>query len=245
MSTLERIFASLEAWRHLPAYQLERRADIFFAMFLPEVLGKRFGTSIDQTVIPEFPIKKASNHLSTKVDYLALSKDKSSAFLVELKTDLESKSPKQEKILIDTAKRGLRAVVEDLIRIVRKPRDPQPRQKHVHLFYHLRTLGMLTCCNEDGLYEKAFGGDSTGVYDILDTVSAASWICDDRPKVTPLYIQPQRCKGDLTDVVDFETFASIVEEGQGTEDFRRLFASYLREWACTKAGESIPLPAAR
>ena len=36
--TIERVFKLLDNWRHLPDYQLERRADIFFALFLPEVL---------------------------------------------------------------------------------------------------------------------------------------------------------------------------------------------------------------
>jgi len=31
---LQTIFRHLDCWRHLPAYQLERRADIFFSAYL-------------------------------------------------------------------------------------------------------------------------------------------------------------------------------------------------------------------
>lgn len=40
--TVEGVFNLLDCWRHLPAYQLERRADIIFALFLLEVLQERF-----------------------------------------------------------------------------------------------------------------------------------------------------------------------------------------------------------
>ena len=104
--TIDRVFEVLDGWRHLPDYQLERRTDIFFALFLPEVLQERFGLAQMPKLIPEFPIKKINNNQSTKVDYLALSDDR--ALLVELKTDMASKGEKQEKFLCCTAKRKLK-----------------------------------------------------------------------------------------------------------------------------------------
>jgi len=53
------LFNRLDAWRHLPAYQLERRADIFFGLFLPDALNHHLrsrGISINPRVIPEFPL---------------------------------------------------------------------------------------------------------------------------------------------------------------------------------------------
>lgn len=38
--TVERAFELLDRWRHLPAYQLERRADIFFALFFAGSVGR-------------------------------------------------------------------------------------------------------------------------------------------------------------------------------------------------------------
>ena len=82
--TISDLFGLLDKWRHLPDYQLERRADIFFALFLPEVLGKHFGICINPILIPEFPIRKVTvapwlakngrDDSSKKVDYLALQK---------------------------------------------------------------------------------------------------------------------------------------------------------------------------
>ena len=54
---IERALGLLDTWRHLPAYQLERRADIFFALFLPDVLEEKFGVPISPVLIPEFPVK--------------------------------------------------------------------------------------------------------------------------------------------------------------------------------------------
>lgn len=41
MKQIDTLFDRMDAWRHFPNYQLERRADIFFALYLPEGLGAR------------------------------------------------------------------------------------------------------------------------------------------------------------------------------------------------------------
>ena len=63
---LSTVFSKLDEWRHLPSYQLERRVDVFFGLFLPEVLAALsdrepvLGTLIpdDVHVVPEFPLHK-------------------------------------------------------------------------------------------------------------------------------------------------------------------------------------------
>ena len=55
------IFGLLDKWRNLPPYRIERRADIFFALLLPDVLNRHLsapGIAIDPRVIPEFPLKR-------------------------------------------------------------------------------------------------------------------------------------------------------------------------------------------
>ena len=47
------IFDLLDKWRHFPSYQLERRADIFFAAFLPDLIDDKY-KSIPRTIIPEY-----------------------------------------------------------------------------------------------------------------------------------------------------------------------------------------------
>jgi len=55
---LQTIFRHLDRWRHLPAYQLERRADIFFSAYLKGMLEEFTGTELDGQIIPELPIKR-------------------------------------------------------------------------------------------------------------------------------------------------------------------------------------------
>ena len=69
------VFSLLDQWRHLPAYQLERRADIFFGLFLPHVLDDYLRPSelaVDTRLIPEFPLRQQGSNRSDKADYFAL-----------------------------------------------------------------------------------------------------------------------------------------------------------------------------
>lgn len=56
---MNKIFDTLDDRRQLPAYQLERRADIFFGVYMKEILEKKFNDDISH-VIPEFPIRRAT-----------------------------------------------------------------------------------------------------------------------------------------------------------------------------------------
>lgn len=105
MEKVEMIFELLDDWRHLPTYQLERRADIFFSLYLSEILQAYTGEEIHEFLIPEFPLHKkaldsgvASNRHYC-ADYLAFSRDMKRAFLVELKSEADSSSKKQNECL--------------------------------------------------------------------------------------------------------------------------------------------------
>ena len=96
------LFALLDSWRHLPAYQLERRADIYFGLFLPDALNHHLrprGMAIDPRIIPEFPLGQTTSRRSDKADYFAVSTNRTHAFLIELKTDLRSIRAVQERYL--------------------------------------------------------------------------------------------------------------------------------------------------
>ena len=141
----------------------------------------------------------------------------------------------------------MRGLVDDIISILQPPKEKrrnqarQTRQEYIHLLFYLRELE-LVCYEEKELYKMAFSDSSKGIYDILKGVEPASWVCGDRPKLEALYIQPDRYDKtkDKTEVVDFETFADVVERGRGNEEMRKLFAKYLRSWACIKAGSPKP-----
>ena len=55
--------------------------------------------TVDSRVIPEFPIKREDNNQSTKVDYFLLAEDRSVAFLVEFKTEMDSRNDGQDAYL--------------------------------------------------------------------------------------------------------------------------------------------------
>lgn len=247
-------FKLLNDWRHLPAYQLERRADIFFALFLPEVLEKHCGIEVKDPFIPEFPIdKKQEDNEHRQADYFVLSEDRQRGILVELKTDMASKRSKngklQEEALVKATEKGLRGLVKDIVAILQPPKEKrkyqgkQTRQKYIHLLSYLKKLELVCYEKEDELYRKALAPNSKGIYDILGQVELASWVCGDKPKLEALYIQPEKCdpEKDKTKVLDFKTFAGIVKEGQENEEMRKLFSECLTNWACTKAGSANPL----
>ncbi len=121
--TLEKLFDLLDDWRNLPSYQLERRADIFFALHLETIMEKVLVTKID-VIIPEFPLRvgEISDKLpelnkSFKIDYLVYSINSQKVFLIELKTDQRSKREKQDWYLENATKIGVSGLMDGIIKI--------------------------------------------------------------------------------------------------------------------------------
>src|SRR3954471_10553150 len=98
---IDDVFDLLDDWRLLPDYQLERRADIFFALYLSEFLAAHLDVPVRPLLIPEFPCRfgtirdACDSNQSCKIDFVALSKDGTRAFFIELKTDPASRNDKQ------------------------------------------------------------------------------------------------------------------------------------------------------
>lgn len=237
--SVKRVFELMDQWRHLPDYQLERRADIFFALFLPEVLKEHLDLDRPPVLIPEFPIKKCENNRSIKVDYLALQRPRDGkrkkAFLVELKTDMSSIGEAQKCRLKRTAKRELKCLVADVVTIAL---HSKAKSKYAHLLHRLGELELVNY-GEEQSYEDVFGNKSA--HDALERIRPSSWVCDDKPQLEVLYVQPRYVEDACIRVIDFWTFADIVERGKGGKFFRLVFANYLRKWALTEAGSSSPL----
>ena len=153
MSEILEVLRQLDDWRHLPAYQLERRVDIFFGMFLPAVIEKEFCVDVDE-VIPEFPLHKAllvdqqspqfesSSHHSVNVDFAVFGHKGESRrlFLVELKTDMESLNCKQ----LENMKKARCAGPKHLIRGVKEAAcHSRSKHKYEHLIRRLLELNYL------------------------------------------------------------------------------------------------------
>ncbi len=89
---IEQIFKNLESWRKLPKYQLERRLDIFFSIYLKEIVEVFYkeilnekDIKLSEVIIPEFPLKKDGSNNSTNVDYVMFCKKKTQSHTNRIK----------------------------------------------------------------------------------------------------------------------------------------------------------------
>jgi hypothetical protein len=148
---INKLFDLLDDWRHLPAYQLERRADIFFAIHLEEILKKIKGVSID-LIIPEFPVRigniypeKAELNKSFKIDYLGYSKRDDKVFLIELKTDQSSRRSKQDWYLEQASKIGVNGLVDGVLKIYKATNQ---KVKYEYLLGNLEAINWISKTDE-------------------------------------------------------------------------------------------------
>lgn len=134
--TIDDLFNLLDRQRHLPDYRLEPRVSPFFELFLPEVLEKHL-KPVKLPIIPEFPLKKSDNSQSNKVDFFALSEDGGNAYLIELKTDMDSLRSSQADYLTRAAKKSIVQLVNDIEQI---SSHSNSYRKYVHLQKQLKEL---------------------------------------------------------------------------------------------------------
>lgn len=213
MQQINELFDKLDNWRHLPSYQLERRADIFFSLYLPELLSRKFGLEVED-VIPEFPIRVGtidSNidiNKSFKVDYFAKVKSRNEVILVELKTDENSSRDKQDWYLNSAKKVGLAELLKGVVMINEATAS---KAKYRHLLAKLQDMGLVKL-RPDGSV----------------TVTPVDY------EILIVYVQPDRESGH-ENVITFKEVADIV--GQHPDELSRRFSESLVRWATVKAGE--------
>jgi hypothetical protein len=221
------VFDLLDRWRHFPAYQLERRADIFFALYLPGIIEHALGVAVDPRVIPEFPIRKEYSRRSTKVDYFLLSEDRSSAFLVELKTDMKSRNRRQDAYLADARSRGLRHLLGDVSVVAEGSKEPA---KYVHLLLALEEMGLVSVPSDVGDY--AFPEVRRGIKKRISDVRVTAG----ESTVEVVYLQPHDSMDDR--VISFRAVAEYLDTLG--DPFSNTFSRYVRRWiepAATRAPE--------
>ena len=250
---VESIFELLDKWRHLPAYQLERRADIFFALFLPDVLNhhlrkRKRGIEIDRRLIPEFPLKRPGpkNNRSKKADYLALSTDRKHAFLIELKTDRASLDKKQLCYLKGAVCRGMHELLCGLKCIVRAPsivkntKDAaKKRRKYFHLLKALNDLRLVRL--PPSLKEMIFSPSREPFKpELYKSIVEKIEIVDPAPdSLEIIYVLPYVLSTAATadfESIDFRIFAETVKD---RGEIGRVFADSLQSWAEIEAGSLL------
>ena len=211
-----KLFDLLDDWRYLPAYQLERRADVFFGMHLKEILHKKYGSEIDE-IIPEFPIRKGSlpqntlfnknpkerKNQSFKIDYLAYSNSKNIIYLIELKTDVGSRNLKQDWYLKEAQKLGMHKILDDL-KPIYKASNKNGKVKYEYLFKKLSDKGL------------------------IKGINASFEIINADLKIEIIYIQPTRATIDNSII----TFQDIIDnlKAKSNSELTKRFLKSLKKW---------------
>lgn len=229
MDPIAELFDRLDAWRHFPDYQLERRADIFFSLYLSEALEAKLGFPISQELAPEFPVRIGTvspdtpTNRSKKIDYLAMSADGRKPILVELKTDGASRRDVQDLYLMAAQSAGLAKLLEGLLDIFRAT---AAKRKYFCLLSQLHRMGLLEIPPS---FELLMAGPSLPGASLASRAVMVVSSPLEPPQI--IYVQPL---GDGPNTIGFGFFADVVERHQDPVSQR--FAGSLREWADTKAG---------
>lgn len=121
---LVELFKKLQENSQYPKYQMERRIDIFFNFFLPDIIKQEFGEEFEPDfIIPELPIKSSNSNRSANLDYFVVCKKMNTAFLVELKTYDYSYNPAQFKRYGKMQKDGMTKIKQDVDQIVKSTKS--------------------------------------------------------------------------------------------------------------------------
>lgn len=232
MDPLNTVFGHLDRWRHFPAYQLERRADIFFSVYMKGIIEETTGVALEDEIVPELPIKRdliwpdRATDQSVKVDYALFARDRSRVLFVELKTDAGSRRGAQDDYLEAAKRIGFRRIA-DGIRSIMLATDAH--QKYHHLATALARLGFLELPAERSGY--LFPTPRQGLMRLLESVSVTPL----DPAVDVIYVQPRAVAGERS--IGFADFAAYVE--RFPDPLSQAFAKHLRAWT-TPAGAVAP-----
>jgi hypothetical protein len=218
------LFNRMDAWRHFPNYQLERRADIFFSLYLAEALEATLGFPVSSEMAPEFPVRIGTIYpgiptdKSYKIDYLAMSADATMPIFVELKTEGASRRESQDRYLTASQSVGLVALLEGLLDIFRATKA---KRKYFSLLVQLQRMSLIRIPSslERVMADRTLQGSVEASRSVEITATPT-----ERPRV--VYVQPH---GDGPNTVSFHEFAAIVS--RHSDHVSQRFAESLREWA--------------
>jgi len=227
MNKTETIFNLMDSWRRLPSYQLERRADLFFALYIPQALEEKLGFPIRPQLIPEFPARigtiypESNSNQSFKIDYLAISEDGRKAVFVELKTDNSSRRSTQDAYLKAAQEAGLPELLAGLLQIFRAT---SAKRKYSYLIDQLAALDQYHI--PEVMYEIMARSDLKGVTEASRGTEITTAVTDS----VIIYIQPW---GSGSEIITFDDLRRTVEKHDDPISSR--FAQSLSEWARIEA----------
>ena len=246
MDVLSDALRQLDQWRHLPAYQLERRVDVFFGLLLPEAIESTFNVPRSK-LIPEFPLHKGetcisedqSNNRSVNVDFALFcsQSEGKQVFLVELKTDMQSINKTQLCNMIKAKEAASESVLSGVIKAAGASAAPR---KYAQLIWRLSEIGCITV--DPSFCDMNMEHTQPGLAHNFRNLSVNERWSDAAIKL--ILISPKLVDNIYEHpysefhCLDFDKVAKIVAQSRlpfGTE-----FAKYLRKWARLNAGVFNP-----
>lgn len=222
------LFERMDRWRHLPNYQLERRADLFFSMYLPAALEAKLGMKIHPVMVPEFPVHIGTiyPHIATdksfKIDYVCFSNDLDRVIFVELKTEGLSRRDAQDKYLAAAQQVGFEELLGGLLKIFQVT---QAKRKYFHLLELLGRVGYLKI--PPTMHDIIRRDNLIGINQAAEKIE----ICCRAGRPEIIYLQPL---GNDSRVLSFAEFKKTVETF--LDPISQRFAASLSEWASVQAG---------
>jgi hypothetical protein len=236
MKSIQMIFDKLDKWRNLPDYQLERRADIFFSLYLCDVLSKNTGQDINPTLIPEFPLKRENNNGSCKVDYLAFNTDLTRSYLIEIKTDFASLKIEQLQTYLNARADGIHKKMEDIFFDIYKATKEKRKYQHLIKLVEQVSLGIEPDKNDKFLsyrceaIKKFAKTGKPEIYLVIPSLPTNNTLSK---KVRELIKFIDRNK-IMIKCIDFAEYRETVLSFN--DELSQTFADSLSEWYQVKAG---------
>ncbi len=180
---IEKLFNNLDTWIEFPKYQAERRLDVFFGLYLEDILKEcrstLFGKEDKLVLVPEFPLQKnKENNECTNIDYLVFNVTRQSVHAIELKTDTHSVDDKQ----IEYYRKFKKEVeLKDLYDFAKKKRSGRSGKKYKVLAKYITDKHLTDCLSKGNVIYilpsdlstiKNEGFDSITFSDIVDKMKS-------------------------------------------------------------------------
>lgn len=214
---IEQLFSLLTTWRGFPNYQLERRADIFFAIYLKDIHRHCYPNNEFDLIIPEFPLRYGSvraddqgigSNRSAKVDYACVDRTNEFCVLLELKTEERSLRRGQMKNMEDAAKAGYGALRSGIRELFDHTKE---KQKYTTLLDYLDS--------EPPAHTSAMAGRT------LEPPLGGMVIALIKPTADRAFC-PRDCR-----VISFDDVGAAVQREPGQKDqFTQSFLNALLSW---------------
>lgn len=223
---LNEIFNQLTRWRSLPNYQMERRIDIFFSIYLHDLLEFMEGSKVNPIIIPEFPIKRGivregdKTNKSIKIDYVAFD-DIGTVYYIELKTDIKSRSLIQDQYLEECRKKGFNTILDGLKDIFVATKS---KNKYYCLFELLQAANVVKLPDK---LKQAIKSNSAEVIELIKEIK----VVKEFPNIKIVYIQPRKTENKNNICIEYDDIVNFLQKRN--DGLSSLFSEYLPKWKNT------------